>query len=88
MTRSAIKAEPNPVSRPRNSIRPPAELPSACIAASLMVRTGRSKAATTLKPTHHGAYGTYGIHAPMLQEASPVSPVRHFGVLAHAPPVP
>jgi hypothetical protein len=80
MTRSAIKAEPNPVSRPRNSI--------ACIAASLMIRTGRSKAATTLKPTHHGAYGTYGIHAPMLQEASPVSPVRHVGVLAHAPPVP
>src|SRR6266850_2221578 len=41
---STIIADPRPVPSPRNSIRPPLKLPSACIAASLSIFTGHPKA--------------------------------------------
>src|SRR6266850_1960648 len=41
---STIIADPRPVPSPRNSIRPPLKLPSACIAASLSIFTGQPKA--------------------------------------------
>ena len=61
---SSTSAVPSPEPRPRNSMRPPSSLPSACIAASLRMRTGLPSAAAQSKPTQplprfHGSSVTW-----------------------------
>src|SRR5262249_36117297 len=48
------RAQPRPQRQPRNLTRPPSELHTAAMAASSMIRTGRTKAAAKVNPAPPG----------------------------------